>query len=470
MGSQKPLLCDWLIEQINSGLYPGLHWLNAERTRFQIPWKHRSRQDVSEDDFKIFEAWAIASGRYRPGIDVPDPIVWKRNFRSALNRKKHFHRVVDSRNSETPHLIYEIRSIGQQSGASAEEESEEVSPAIDSASPGLSTGSSPNVQGTLESSLQDMTLFDWESGGGGEGTMMEVGAALYPSDYAPDYAVAPNYLSQIDPSGQPTAGADAACAMPLAVEDPDMVIPNVGEFQTQMRGYFQNGHLATEFEITIYYRGKRVKEQTLKNINGFRLFYTSESKFPYLEDLQFPEAASCLSDQQQIMYTNKLLEGMGQGLTVEVKNNQICAQRHGSCRTFWSMTENPSNKDPRQISNRELTVLYDLPQFHQELCAFLNSERGSPQYSIWLCFGELWPDCYRPWNKKMIMVQVTPITFKLLHELAHGVGASSLNSESINLQLSDPLSSSSLLSILEQCMDVEYTDSTSDDHCGDKRE
>ncbi|XP_043535450.1 interferon regulatory factor 3-like isoform X3 [Chiloscyllium plagiosum] len=398
MGSQKPLLCDWLIEQINSGLYPGLYWLNAERTRFQIPWKHHSRHDVSEDDFKIFEAWAIASGRYKPGIDVRDPIVWKRNFRSALNRKKHFHRVVDSRNnSERPHLIYEIQSIGQQSGASAEEESEEVSPAIDSASPGLSSGSSPNVQGTLESSLRDMTIFDWES--------------------------------------------------------------------------------ATEFEITIYYRGKRVKEQTLKNINGFRLFYTSESKFPYLEDLQFPDAASCLTDQQQIVYTNVLLEGMGQGLTVEVNNNQICAQRHGSCRAFWSMTEHPSSKEPRQISSRELTVLYGLPQFHQELCAFLNSERGSPQYSIWLCFGELWPDCGdRPWHKKMIMVQVTPITFKLLHELAHGVGASSLNGDSINLELSDPLSSSSLLSILEQCMDVEYTDSTSlgqlvsDDHCGDKRE
>ncbi|XP_043535451.1 interferon regulatory factor 3-like isoform X4 [Chiloscyllium plagiosum] len=397
MGSQKPLLCDWLIEQINSGLYPGLYWLNAERTRFQIPWKHHSRHDVSEDDFKIFEAWAIASGRYKPGIDVRDPIVWKRNFRSALNRKKHFHRVVDSRNnSERPHLIYEIQSIGQQSGASAEEESEEVSPAIDSASPGLSSGSSPNV-GTLESSLRDMTIFDWES--------------------------------------------------------------------------------ATEFEITIYYRGKRVKEQTLKNINGFRLFYTSESKFPYLEDLQFPDAASCLTDQQQIVYTNVLLEGMGQGLTVEVNNNQICAQRHGSCRAFWSMTEHPSSKEPRQISSRELTVLYGLPQFHQELCAFLNSERGSPQYSIWLCFGELWPDCGdRPWHKKMIMVQVTPITFKLLHELAHGVGASSLNGDSINLELSDPLSSSSLLSILEQCMDVEYTDSTSlgqlvsDDHCGDKRE
>ncbi|XP_048473389.1 interferon regulatory factor 3-like [Rhincodon typus] len=452
MGSQKPLLYDWLIEQIYSGLYPGLRWLNAEKTRFQIPWKHRSRQDISEDDSKIFQAWAIASGRYKPGIDAPDPIVWKRNFRSALNRNSRFRRMVDNRNdSEKPHLVYEIQSTGQKGGASVEEESEEISSAIDSVSPGLSTGSAPNV-GTLESSLRDMMILDQASGDGGEGTMMEMGAALCASNYPPEYAVLPSNLSEI----RPTDSADGACAMPLADEGSNYTLPNVGEFQTQMTGYFHNGQLATQFEVTIYYRGRRVKEQTVKNPDGFRLCYTSESKFPYLDDLRFPEAASCLSDQQQIMYTNRLLEGMGQGLIVEVNNNQICAQRLGSCRTFWSMMENPRSNEPRQISSKELTVLYDLSQFHQEMCAFLNSEGGSPQYSIWLCFGELWPDPGdRTWNKKMIMVQVTPITFKLLHELAHGVGASSLHGDSINLQLSDPLSSSSFLFILEQHMDIE---------------
>ncbi|XP_041033903.1 interferon regulatory factor 5-like isoform X3 [Carcharodon carcharias] len=318
MGSQKPLLCDWLIKQINSRLYPGLYWINAEKTQFRIPWKHGSRQDISAEDTKIFEAWAIASGRYKPGIDSADPSIWKRNFRSALNRKRQFHRVVDNRNdSENPHLIYEIRSVGQE--AAAEEESEDISPAVDNTSPAFSASSSPNL------------------------------------------------------------------------------------------------------------------------------------------DFPLPEtAATLVSDQQQIKYTTKLLERMDQGLIVEVQNTRICAQRLGRCKGFWSMTEYPTSSEPQQISNKEFTVLYDLQQFLRETEAFLQAVAGSPNYSIWLCLGELWPDPdFKPWSKKMIMVQVTPIIFKLLHELAHGVGASSLQSESVNLQLSDPLSSSSFLSILEQYMDVE---------------
>uniref|UniRef100_A0A4W3HLX8 IRF tryptophan pentad repeat domain-containing protein n=1 Tax=Callorhinchus milii TaxID=7868 RepID=A0A4W3HLX8_CALMI len=111
MSSQKPLLCPWLIEQIDSGNYAGVHWVDPEKTRFRIPWKHGGRQDFSAEDSKIFEAWAIASGRYRPGRDQPDPSVWKRNFRSALNRKAHFRVVKDHTNSlDDPHKIYEICS------------------------------------------------------------------------------------------------------------------------------------------------------------------------------------------------------------------------------------------------------------------------------------------------------------------------------------------------------------------------
>ncbi|XP_059809527.1 uncharacterized protein LOC132382943 isoform X1 [Hypanus sabinus] len=111
MSSQKPLLCPWLITQVDSGQYPGLCWVNKEKRQFRIPWKHCLRQNISSDDVKIFEAWAIASGRYRAGVDVPNPPVWKRNFRSALARKKHFRRVQDNRSDPLdPHLIYEIHN------------------------------------------------------------------------------------------------------------------------------------------------------------------------------------------------------------------------------------------------------------------------------------------------------------------------------------------------------------------------
>ncbi|XP_078286953.1 uncharacterized protein LOC144611615 isoform X1 [Rhinoraja longicauda] len=138
MGSQKPLLCPWLIKQVDSGQYPGLYWVNEAKRQFRIPWKHCLRQNISADDTKIFEAWATASGRYKPGIDVPNPPVWKRNFRSALARKKHFRRLKDNRSdSQDPHLVYEIQSTDFPEGSSPssstdlvlkleEEEEEEV--------------------------------------------------------------------------------------------------------------------------------------------------------------------------------------------------------------------------------------------------------------------------------------------------------------------------------------------------------
>ncbi|CAF92752.1 unnamed protein product, partial [Tetraodon nigroviridis] len=112
----------WLEEQIQSGRYPGVSWLDQVNLRhlthththtrkletdtffsksvflscylqmnqsaqiFQIPWKHAARHGWSIDqDATLFRSWAMHTGRYRPGKDKPDPKTWKANFRCALN-------------------------------------------------------------------------------------------------------------------------------------------------------------------------------------------------------------------------------------------------------------------------------------------------------------------------------------------------------------------------------------------------
>ncbi|XP_066534337.1 interferon regulatory factor 2a isoform X2 [Hoplias malabaricus] len=76
----------WLEEQINSEKIQGLQWVNEEEKIFQIPWMHAARHGWELDkDAPLFMNWAIHTGKFRPGVDKPDPKTWKANFRCAMN-------------------------------------------------------------------------------------------------------------------------------------------------------------------------------------------------------------------------------------------------------------------------------------------------------------------------------------------------------------------------------------------------
>lgn len=43
-------LRQWLIDQVDTGKYPGLVWENEEKSVFRIPWKHAGKQDYNRDE------------------------------------------------------------------------------------------------------------------------------------------------------------------------------------------------------------------------------------------------------------------------------------------------------------------------------------------------------------------------------------------------------------------------------------
>lgn len=73
-------LRQWLIDQIDSGKYPGLVWENEEKSIFRIPWKHAGKQDYNREEdaalFKVTRTWGTRGrdgGRAPGSRRVPSP-------------------------------------------------------------------------------------------------------------------------------------------------------------------------------------------------------------------------------------------------------------------------------------------------------------------------------------------------------------------------------------------------------------
>ncbi|XP_072281842.1 interferon regulatory factor 3-like isoform X2 [Pyxicephalus adspersus] len=402
MASQKPLLIPWLIEKIDSQMYPGVDWSEGKnKTEFRLPWKHGSRQDLCADDFKIFEDWAIVSGCYDPKSHKPDPARWKRNFRSALNQKDSIHLITDnSAHATDPHKVFKITRKDTEPIYCDLEDFQNALPILDTVEP-----------------VQEIDCH-------------------YLSSQVPTEGVAVYYEDA-------NAVGDGAEAGQIQAVQEDT-------FQQQILRHFTYNSFETDFEVNIYYRGTKVKSTMVTNPFGFCLT-SRQQPLPssYAEDVTLPQAQEKVTNQLLIQSVNCILATLDQGTQVLVRDMAICAKRSGKCRSFWAITDTPTTVLPSQIDKHDYSVLYTLQQFVTELIEFVEKRRkDSPQYSIWICLGEAWPDG-NPWRKKCIMVEIIPMVMRLLHELSYKAGASSLSNSDLNLEISDSLSDqSAVLSLL----------------------
>ncbi|XP_020786827.1 interferon regulatory factor 2 [Boleophthalmus pectinirostris] len=108
----------WLEEQIDSCQIPGLKWVNKEKRIFQIPWMHAARHGWDlEKDAPLFMRWAIHTGKYRPGVDRPDPKTWKANFRCAMNSLPDIEEVKDKsiKKGTNAFRVYKMLSSSERS-------------------------------------------------------------------------------------------------------------------------------------------------------------------------------------------------------------------------------------------------------------------------------------------------------------------------------------------------------------------
>ncbi|XP_056338052.1 interferon regulatory factor 5 [Oenanthe melanoleuca] len=424
----------WLVAQVSSRRFPGLHWLDPERRRFVIPWGHATRNPPGPQEHDtIFKAWAQETGRFRAG-DPPDPPRWKATLRCALNKSREFRLLLDGpRGSPAqPFRIYEL----------CEEP------------PGAADGGDEDDYGCSGeedvSQLQKMTSLSIDdTQHGGDLLPPYPWPKEEPPPFVPFVPPPPALLpgeaggTHGTPELLPTALAETG--PPLGPPGPSATCP-VAPTEHLIPDLLVSPHMLplTDLELKFQYRGRQVSALTVSNPHGCRLFHSSleptreqEELFGplTLEQVPFP-SPDAIPNEKQRFYTHQLLDVLDRGLILELQGQDLFALRLCQCKVFWTGPCAAPQPGPNPIQRETRTKLFSLEGFLNGLIQFQKGQTPTPPpFEIFLCFGEEWPD-QKPKEKKLITVQVVPVAARLLLEMFSG--ELSWSADSIPLQISHP--------------------------------
>ncbi|KAM8839706.1 interferon regulatory factor 4a isoform 1-T1 [Synchiropus picturatus] len=390
-------LRQWLIEQIDSGRYPGLVWENEEKSIFRIPWKHAGKQDYNrEDDAALFKAWAMFKGKYKEGVDKPDPPTWKTRLRCALNKSNDFDELVERSQLDIsePYKVYRIIPEGSKRGM-------KMNSLEETASHTDSMGYVPSsLHGQVHSYMLSQDRREWRDYKPAEQ------ASLPPPHHAELHYGQGHYPS---PYGRAWPGPDNG-------------------FQLSFHTYFseaqplyamEHNNAITDFSlhVSLFFRESLVKEVTTTSFEGCRITSSShsasspsspathpENKFhsgPELILFPFPYPES---QRQGVDLLPNVLE---RGVLLWMTPDGMYAKRLCQTRVYWEGPLAPHTDKPNKLEKEQACKLFDTHQFLLEIQEYVHNGRHLPRYQVVLCFGEEYPDLHR--QRKMITAQVEPM-------------------------------------------------------------
>ncbi|KAJ8261953.1 hypothetical protein GJAV_G00160390 [Gymnothorax javanicus] len=457
--SRRIRLKPWLVAQVNSGKYPGLHWINSEHKLFQIPWRHATRQlPALEDENTIFRAWALETGKYQEGVDEPDPAKWKANLRCALNKSREFKLKYDG-TKETPVQPYKIYEVCDQpfNGDAGDDEDDELPDIV-----GLSIDSRmaefPSFRGDgpfISSPMADGYLTHMAVPQGGVPVAQSGGIPLVSMSLAKFQNPGP-LVGEVGRGGFAQGGSLPGVHAemvpppgPTVIQDspmPELQAREEGPVQPCIYDLLSSPHMLplTDLDIKFQYRGRAAGSQTVSNPQGCRLYYGNLGPTPEqvdlfgpvsLQQVLFPGTQEIPNDKQRF-YTNQLLDVMDRGLILEIEGQDIYAVRLCQCKVFWSGPGISEQAPPNPMERERKIRVFSLNSFLHGLILYQKGEAAAPPpFEIYFCFGEDWPD-KKPKEKKLIIVQVIPVVARILTEMFSG--ELSWSTDSIRLQISNP--------------------------------
>ncbi|XP_061465995.1 interferon regulatory factor 7 isoform X5 [Rhineura floridana] len=501
-GTQKLRFLDWLINQINSGRYEGLYWLDENHTTFCIPWKHNSRKNLVENDYRIFQEWAVVSRKYNE--DVPDPARWKTNFRCALRSTKRFEEV---KSGDSDYHVYRIIPCDPSAAppanppADANKESDLEDDQL-RISPYNERPLALHKPAPLKQQEIDVVFDNLSLENSVPGTLSKLERPLLACElmsiWVPDQNAAENFypcsgdvvpwvmqqvvlneMQEVSWAPVPAVAPDlplgeALCDNNHFIENVFMneehgvmsnvprnqlltnqqamteqntfappVVPSPPEQPPLNAAAVQNnvGSQSLNLNVSIYYRGKLMHEG---GVELSSCWFTYNQHYhtlgnPQMIPFPFPDP-EILPDRKQVRHTLTLLNNAD--LLLYQKNKMICARRLGRCRVFWAFSKELDNMaerpQPKLLQRDVDTEIFNYEKFYQELMAFCDGRKCSSPDYTIYLCFGQSLSAEKPKESKLILVKLVPVACRQYHEVVLREGVSSLNSD-ISLQLSNSL-------------------------------
>ncbi|XP_061776234.1 interferon regulatory factor 4a isoform X1 [Nerophis ophidion] len=395
-------LRQWLIDQIDSKRYPGLVWENTEKTIFRIPWKHAGKQDYNrEEDAALFKAWALFKGKYKEGVDKPDPPTWKTRLRCALNKSNDFDELTERSQLDIsePYKVYRIIPEGAKRGAvtgARMSSVEDASHSFDFKPP----------YSALHSQVQTYMVSherrDWRD------FKLPEEQHVPPVHHRGPYGELQYFSSSFSrpwPESQSESGFQFS--LHPFVSEPQPLLYNL-----------DHSNIFRDFSlhVSLFYRESLVKEVTTTSLEGCRItpplpsFSSSSSSSPCLQD-KFHSGADVVPfpfpfPESQRQGAERLSSILERGVLLWMTPDGLYALRLCQGRVFWEGPLAPYMDKPNKLEKEQPCKLFDTQQFLIEFQDFVNNGRHLPKHQVVLCFGDEYPTPQRP--KKMITAQVEP--------------------------------------------------------------
>ncbi|NWX39075.1 IRF3 factor, partial [Steatornis caripensis] len=420
------------------------------------------------------QAWAKASGRYEGCPE--DPAKWKTNFRCALSSTRMFMLLEDhSKCGDDPHKVFAVvpGEPCPTGGPSRGRLSRGLSRSCETSHTlSLLSGSTDPARPLM---LGDVEALQW---------------VLQQCDISPRHLGPPTPswapAGKTDPACQVQVGCCCACpkpkqpptalhldlrcrrclsaaagAVPLPCHmlEGTVPVPSPGEAMLLAPAASpvppppppedNTGVIIPILDVSIYYRGKLFHQE---EVGGGRCLLAYQPSDPAValrpgRLVRFPSPAE-LADSKQRRFTEELLGGTG--LQLEQRACKLFATRLKKCKVFWALSqqlEGIGDPPPNQLCRDQETPIFDFNEFCTELRDFRNGQRQrSPDFTIYLCFGQSFNA--KPKESKLILVKLVPKFCEYWYEQVLREGASSLDSGTVSLQLSN---SFDLFELIEQC-------------------